>query len=100
MTTTTPTPTRTAAAEIPQTGDKRWNGPLDREDPQIEADSQYEEESFLDMITRTISMLHDWLAGPPMSSRDRVRHDITEHSSWLVGSIAVPVQGNDLDGAA
>ena len=60
MTTATPTPTRTAAAELPQTGDNRWNGPLDREDPQVdervrlprqqsavaEAASQYERGEF------------------------------------------------------
>ena len=96
MTTATPTPTGSSAAELPQTGDKRWIGPLNREDPEIdervrlprqqaavaEAASHLEEESFLDMITKTISAIHDWLAGPPTTAQERVKHDIAEHENW------------------
>ncbi len=45
------------------------------------APARLPKESWLPMITRTIAKLHDWLAGPPMSTRDRIRHDITEHAS-------------------
>ena len=99
MTTATPTPTGTFAAELPQTGDKRWIGPLSREDPGIdervrlprqqaavaEAASHLEEESFLDMITRTIAAIHDWLAGPPTSAQDRIRRDIAEDHHQRLG---------------
>ena len=94
MTTAIPRPKGTSAAEIPQPGDKRWIGPLDREDPKIderirlprqqsavaETESHLEEERFLDMITRNIVALHEWLAGPPMTAQERVKNDITEHN--------------------
>ena len=89
-------PTGTFAAELSQTGDKRWIGPLDREDPEInemvrlprqhsavaQTASQLEEESFLAMITRTITALHEWLVGPPSSALERVRRDIADHSNY------------------
>lgn len=91
MTTATPTTKRNSTAELPQTGDRRWNGPLDREDPKIderarlpgrqsaEAEAGSEQESFVNMIAKTFVALHDWLSGPPMTARDRVRHDNAEH---------------------
>lgn len=96
MTTATPIPQEASAAELPPMGEKRWIGTLDREDPEIdekarlprqqaavaEATSHLDKESFLEMITRTIVALHDWLAGPPASAQDRVKHDIAEHANW------------------
>ena len=95
MTTATPTPTESSAAELTQSGDKRWTGPLDRQDPEIDerlrlprqgsavakATFQLKKESFLEMITRTIAAIHDWLAGPPTSEQKRVQLDIIEHES-------------------
>ena len=100
MTTATPTPIGSAAVERPQTGDKRWNGPVDREDLEIdakarpprqhaavaEATSQLIQEGVLDMLTRTIVALHDWLAGPPASAEEKIKHDLAEHRDW-------PLQG-------
>ena len=99
MTTATPTPTGTSAAERPQTGDKRRNGPLHREDPEFderaqrprqqavvaEAASHLEQESFLGMLKRTIVAIHDWLAGPPTSAQDRIRRDIAEDHHQRLG---------------
>ena len=99
MTTATPTPTGTSAAELPQTGDKRRNGPLHQEDPGFdekmplprqqavvaEAASQFEKESFIDMIKRTIVAIHDWLAGPPTSAQDRIKRDIAEDHHQRLG---------------
>lgn len=99
MTTATPTPTGTPAAELPQTGDKQWIGPLNREDPGIdgrvrlprqqavvaEAAPHLEQESFLGMLKRTIVAIHDWLAGPPTSAQDRLKRDIAEHNDWRLG---------------
>ena len=45
-----------------------------------EATSQPGQESFLEMIVRTIAALHDWLAGPPMTTQDRIRRDIDQQS--------------------
>ena len=99
MTTATPTPTGTPAGELPQTGDKRRNGPLHREDPGFdekirlprqqavvaEAAAQLEKESILDMIKRTMVAIHDWLAGPPTSAQDRIRRDIAEDNHQRLG---------------
>ena len=96
MTTATPIPTATSAEELLKIGEKRGNGPLDREDPKIDEKTQLprqeaavaeaafhlEKESFLDMITKTIVALHQWLAGPPASAHERVQHDIAEHANW------------------
>ena len=96
MTTATPTPTGTSTTELPQTGSQRWIEPLDREDPEIdenarlprqrsagaEAASHLDKESFLDMITRTIAAIHDWLAGPAMTMQDRVKREIAEAQKW------------------
>ena len=98
MTTATPATTGNSASDLAQAGDKEWIGPLDREDPEIyeraglprqqsavaEATSHLDEESFFKMITRTIAALHEWLAGPPASAQNRVRHDIAEHRNWPV----------------
>lgn len=96
MTTATPTPTGVSAAKRRQTGDKQWNGPVDREDPEIdekarpprghaavaEATSQFRQEGVLEMLARTIVALHDWLAGPPTSAQDKIKHDLAEHRDW------------------
>lgn len=95
MTTATPAPAEPSAVELTQSGDKRWIGPLDRQDPKIderlrlprqgsavaEAAYQLQKESFLEMITRTIAAIHDWLAGPPTSEQQRVQLDIIEHQN-------------------
>ena len=47
------------------------------------APSRLPKESWLPMITKTIAKLHDWLSGPPMTTQDRIRRDITEHSDWM-----------------
>ena len=49
------------------------------------APSRLAKESWFAMITRTIAKLHDWLSGPPMSTRDRIREDIKHSNWWLYG---------------
>ena len=34
------------------------------------------------MLTRTITALHEWLAGPPASAQERVRRDIAGHDNY------------------
>ena len=95
MTTATTTTTEASAPELPQTGGERWSGPLDREDRETDGKARLprnkavaietahqEKESNLEMITKTIVAIHQWLAGPPASAQDRVKHDIAEHANW------------------
>ena len=95
MTTATTTTTEVSAPELPQTGGERWSGPLDREDSETDGKARLlrkqavaietahqEKESILEMLTKTIVAIHQWLAGPPASAQDRVNHDIAEHANW------------------
>jgi hypothetical protein len=96
MTTATTTTTEASAPELSQTRDERWSGPLDREDPETDGKARLpgnqtavageaahqEKENILEMITKTVVAIHQWLAGPPVSAQDRVQHDIAEHANW------------------
>ena len=33
-------------------------------------------------IAKEVVMVHDWLAGPPMSEHDRVERELAESAGW------------------
>ena len=33
-------------------------------------------------IAKEVVLVHDWLAGPPMSEHDRVERELAESESW------------------
>jgi len=96
MTTATTTTTEASAPELSQTRGERWSGPLDREDRQTDGKARLpgnqaavageaahqEKENILEMLTKTVVAIHQWLAGPPVSAQDRVKQDIAEHANW------------------
>lgn len=99
MTTATTTTTEASAPELSQTRGERWSGPLDREDRKdrqtdgkarlpgnqaaVAGEAAHQEkENILEMLTKTVVAIHQWLAGPPVSAQDRVKQDIAEHANW------------------